>query len=222
MLRKIRHVLSLIVLILSVMLIMWAALPNPRESIVQPISNNQIKIPTGAQGSATPRMEARQIVLEWPHSMRIGESGEIILKFEPLDGGTDLQNLSNGTIDIYSTNNIMAEARFEVAGITVNPVNPRRESMPAGQTVRFKWEVGTDEEGSYAGTVWLSLRLLPLDGGEAMQMPIYIQQINLKTTSLLGLNESMAYWLGGLGLLLAAALVYDDWIALVRKGTRTN
>ncbi len=220
MFKKFRRAASLILLLISMVLIVWAALPESSISMIKPIITTEMQIPIGTQGSNSTMLEPRRVVLEWPKSMRIGENGEIVLIFEPLKDGTASSILTNDMSDIYNTYNIMSEARFEVAGIRVNPANPTRESMPAGQTVRFKWEINTDHEGSYTGKVWLSLRLLPLDGGEVSQVPIYIQEIIIQTTSLFGLNESMAYLLGGVGVVLAATLDYDDLLALVRKLTR--
>jgi hypothetical protein len=222
MLRKFRRAVSPILLLISLVLIVWAALPNPRQSIIQPVSYAETQIPFSIQGSTSTMMEPRQVILEWPKSMRIGETDEIILKFEPVISETGPSNLTVSTFDIYNRYNIMAEARFEVAGIGVIPANPTRESMPAGQTISFKWEIGNDQEGSYIGKVWLSLRLLPLDGGKASQVPVYIQEIKIRTSSLFGLNESITFLLGGVGIVFAAALVYDDLIAWVRKWIKKN
>ena len=116
----------------------------------------------------------------------------------------------------------MAEARYDVAGVNLVPANPTRESMPSGQPVKFSWKVNADQVGSYDGTVWLSLRYLPLDGSQVEQVPIYVREINIRTVSLLRLTESMATILGGVGILVAAILVYDDLIDLVRKWVRKN
>jgi hypothetical protein len=183
MLRKFRRAVSLILLLISLVLIVWAALPNPLQSIIQPVSYAETQIPFSIQGSTSTMMEPRQVILEWPKSMRIGETDEIILKFEPVISETGPSNLTFGTFDIYNRYNIMAEARFEVAGIGVKPANPN----------------------------------LPLDGGKAIQVPVYIQEINIRTSSMFGLNESIAFLLGGVGIMFATVLVYDDLIDWVRK-----
>jgi hypothetical protein len=222
MLRKIRRVGSLVLLLISIGLIIWAGLSNPRHSIIQPIIYPETAFQMGTLGIGLAKMEPRQVKIEWPSSMRIGETEEIRLELEPKSSDTGDSNFPNGTPNIYDKYNIMAEARFEVAGLVVNPANPTRESMPAGQTVRYKWKITNDQVGSSSGKVWLSLRLLPLYGGEAIQVPIYIQEINIQTVSLFGLNEAMVLILGGVGIVLSVVLIYTDLIGLVRKWIKRN
>jgi hypothetical protein len=209
-------------LLIALVLILWATLPNPRQSSILPVSYDEMQNALNTEGIPSMSMEARQVVLEWPKTMRIGEIDEIRLKFEALNTETTGTSVKSEAADIYSRYNIMAEARFEVAGLGVNPANPTRESLPAGEITRFRWEVGNDQEGSFTGKVWLSVRLLPLDGGKASQVPVYIQEIKIQTVSLFGLNEGLAYLLGGVGIVAAGALVSVDLISGVRKWRREN
>jgi hypothetical protein len=139
------------------------------------------------------------------------------LVFEPVESVSATSDQPAGYSDIYSLYNLMAEVRYDVSVLSVTPANPTRESMPAGQRVKFTWKINAVQVGLYDGTVWLSLRYLPLDGGQASQVPIYIQEVKVQTSSLFGLNKTMAYLLGGVGVVLAAVIVYDDLIAWVRK-----
>jgi hypothetical protein len=204
-------------LFISIALIIWASLPNKRQTVVQSISPAEMQISPSVEGCDSLRMAARQVVLEWPSSMRIGEDETMTLVFEPVESVSATSDQPAGYSDIYSLYNLMAEARYDVSGIIVTPANPTRESMPAGQRVKFTWKINAVQVGLYDGTVWLSLRYLPLDGGQASQVPIYIQEVKVQTSSLFGLNKTMAYLLGGVGVVLAAVIVYDDLIAWVRK-----
>jgi hypothetical protein len=217
MLKIFRRVLSLIMLVISVSLIVWASLPNQHQAITQSISRTEMQLPSSGQVLILSMMEDRQVVLEWPNSMRIGEMEEITLSFELVHTDTLSSNFATEFSDVYDSYNIMAEARFEVAGIKVSPVNPTRESMPLGQSVKFKWQVSTDQAGSYDGTLWLSLRFLPLDGSQASQIPIYIHEVGIHSSSLYGLNEMMAFILGGVGVMLAAVIIFDDMIGWVKR-----
>jgi hypothetical protein len=200
-------------LFISIALIIWASLPNKHQTVVQSISPAEMQISPSVEGGDPLRMAARQMVLEWSSSMRIGEDETMTLVFEPVESVSATSDQPAGYSDIYSLYNLMAEARYDVSGISVTPANPTRESMPAGQPVKFTWKINADQVGLSDGTVWLSLRYLPLDGGQASQVPIYIKEVNIQTSSLFGLNETIAYLLGGLGVVLAAVIVYDDLIA---------
>ncbi len=199
-------------------------MPNKHQTVIQTIPSSAMQIsPTGQVDDAL-SIPNRQVVLEWPVSMRIGEDEVITLIFEPVVTEPVSTDHSAGNSEVYSHYNLMAEARYDVSGVSVKPANPTRESMPPGQLVKFSWKVNAANEDSYSGTVWLSLRYLPLDGGPPSQVPIYIQQVTLETSSLFRLNETKAYLLGGVGIVLAAAIVSDNLIAWVlnRKTKKTS
>lgn len=181
-----------------------------------------MQISSIGQGKAALSMPDRQVVLEWPDSMRIGEDEKIILMFSQVVTDSSSSSQPAGYSDIYSLYNLMAEARYDVSGVSVKPVNPIRESMPTEHSSKFTWIVNAEHPGRYDGTVWLFLRYLPLNGEQASQVPIYIQEVNLQTSSLFGLNEAMAYFLGGAGVVLAAAIVYDDLTAFFRRRIKKN
>lgn len=119
--------------------------------------------------------------------------------------------------DVYTSYSLMAEGRFEVAGVRADPANARRESLPAGQRIEFKWKVSAAEKGSYTGNMWLTLRFLPLDGGEAVERPIFVHEVKIKAISLLGLGGAMARLLGGVGIIIGMALNYDVMIKLAGR-----
>jgi hypothetical protein len=217
MLKIFRQIISFPLLVVSITMIIWASLPNPHRSMAQPISFAHTTIASNSQAPISTKLEARQAVLQWPKSMRIGEQDEITLVFEPIGGEAPSPDFSADNVDIYSLYNIMAEVKFEVAGIKVSPATPTRESMPAGQRVKFKWEVSSGQVGSYTGQLWLSLRLLPLDGSQANQIPIFIHDVVLQSASLFGMTEAMAYLMGGAGVALGVIIVYSDMISQVRR-----
>lgn len=221
MLKTIRHGIAFSLLLWGVILLVWASVPVRELMLVQTILPSEMRLPNHEQpGQAV--LEERQVRLEWPNSMRIGDSGEIRLTFEP--GGGDSIDGSPGTkfSNVYSQYNLMAEGRVEAAGVRVVPANPIRESLPDGQTIRYMWKITAEKTGVYAGTVWLSLRFLPLDGKEPIQSPIFITTINLRETSLWGISGPAARLLGGLGLLLGTGLYFDVMINLWRKLMKKN
>jgi hypothetical protein len=217
---KFRRVLSLILFLVSIFLIVWVSLPNHYRAVTQPISSSEMQLPSIGQGSMPTQMEMRQVELEWPSTMRIGEKEEIRLVFGPVETGASTPNKQRESSIIYNNYNIMAEARFEVAGISVSPANPTRESMPPGQTVNFTWQIKPDQSGTYDGTVWLSLRFLPLDGSPASQVPIFIHQVKIQAYSLFGMNETIAYFAGGSAALLSVVIVFGDMIDFIRRRMR--
>jgi hypothetical protein len=217
MLKMTRRSLALILVLVSTSLLCWAGYPNQQESYSQTTGLADIQALSGGMNETPLNMNPKRVIVEWPGSMRIGETEEITLSYEPLDG-TDPAVVDQTDEDkFYDQYSLMAEGRFEVAGMKVTPREAIRESMPAGQAVKLRWQISTDQAGDYKSTVWLSLRLLPLDGNQVIQVPIFIREINIQATSLLGMSEAKVYLLGGVGLLLAGFIASKDILNLVRK-----
>jgi hypothetical protein len=220
MLNKLRRALSFSLIIISGSQLIWALLPFKHQQVVVTLSPSEMRMPADRQAKASAVLETRQVTLEWPGSMRIGDSGSIWLNFEDITGELPSPSLQTEFSDVYARNNLMAEARFEVAGLAVVPANPTRVSMPPGELVRFKWQVTAQDAGIYNGTIWLSLRFLPLDGTPASQEPIYVRKLQIHATRLIGMSGPMARLLGGAGIVLSMLIIFDDMIGLVRRWIR--
>lgn len=220
MLIKLRRFLSIILLLFSSILLTWASLPGKRELVMVSLQPSEMRLKFTGQPDKPAILETRQIRLVWPSTMRIGDQDLILLDFESENQDTSSPNLQAGLSDVYGSYNVMAEARFEVAGINVDHANPIRESLPGGQPVRFTWEIISDRAGWYDGIVWLFLRFLPLNGSAPSQEPIYVQEIRLHTTSFFGLSGPMARLAGWAGLVLGVLLIFNDMINCFRRRKR--
>ena len=220
MFTTIRRGVGLGLLICSVGLLVWASLPSRVQMMEQVILPAEMKLPNDEQ-PAKAVLETRQVRLEWPESMRIGDSAEIRLIFESVgeekqDANSDIE-LSN----VYNQYNLMVEGRFEVSGLKVNPANPLRESLLAGEIISYDWNVTAENAGIYPGTVWLSLRFLPLEGDVPSQAPIFVTKVDIKATSLWGISGPIARLLGGLGVALGIIMLFDVMIGLLHRLIKT-
>jgi hypothetical protein len=215
--RTIRRMITLVLIMAGLGLLVWACIPLKRQMLVKTILPAEMQAPAGSQGSGEAVLQARRAVVEWPESLRIGDRTMISLAFEPVQNQTSANNRTNGLKDAYTSYNLMAEGRLEVAGLSVNPANPVRESLLTGQTVKLKWTIGALETGKYLGNVWLWLRFLPLDGSSASEVPIFVQEVDIRATSMLGLGGPQARLLGGMGIIAGLGLSYDVMIRMFRK-----
>ncbi len=186
------------------------------------ISPGAMQLKLDKQADVPTILSPRQVRMTWPGLMRIGDKNEIELVFEPVAGTISTSNPSPGFVDAYDSYNLMAEARFEVAGVTVEPAGPIRESLPRGQTVSFKWQISTVQEGTFDGTAWLYLRYLPLDGKTPIDQPVYLLTVTLHSTSFFSLSSPTARLLGGVGLVISASLTAGDLIKAARRRLRTT
>jgi hypothetical protein len=216
MLKTIRHAIGTGLIIYAMVLLIWATLPVRQEMMEQIIMPAEMQLPNNEQPKQAV-LENRQVMVEWPESMRIGEVEEIRLTFEPSEKEGVESSSGIGLSNIYNHYNLMAEGRFEVAGVKVEPANPLRESLPPGQSITYKWRITAEKTGLYTGRVWLSLRFLPLDGKAPTQSPIFVTSINLKLTSLWGISGPAARLLGGLVIIFGILANIDVMIAWMRK-----
>ena len=175
MLKIIRHIFSLALVSMSLAALVWGVWPGRRSKLVQIIQPGSMQVPGAASLLAV--LVPRQVIMEWPGLLRIGDQGSIDMVFAPVNGEALSQASVAGFADVYASYNLMAEGRLEAAGVRVKPADPRRESLPAGQTVKYSWQVSAQNAAIYPAKAWLLLRFLPLKGGSASELPVYVHAI---------------------------------------------
>lgn len=198
-------------------MLVWTVIPEKREDSTTILSPAAMQLKIEGQADTPAILNNRRIELAWPTVLRIGDSYTMELNFEPLNDDQLSSAQQQGFSDIYGDYNVMAEARFEVAGLRFEPANPIRESMPFGQGLRFKWKVVADKTGSYDGTIWLSLRFLPLDGSPPSQEPVHVQSTRMHANGLLGMDAPTARLTGGVGVVLGTAFLLADRVVGFRR-----
>ncbi len=222
MIKTFRRFVSVILVLAGMILLGWGVLPSRPQATEQVISPSEMQLPGSGATTIPTLLEFRRMKLEWPATLRIGDTGTIRLVFETVNTETIVQKPPVNLADAYANYNLMMEGKFEVAGLQVDPANPRRESLPKGQTVTYQWQVRAQTAGDYAGTVWLSLRFLPLDGSAASQVPVVVHDVGIRANSLLGLSGPVARAVGGLGIIAGLGLSSDVVIGLIKQKINTK
>ncbi|MGE5123873.1 MAG: hypothetical protein ACM3H7_05100 [Acidobacteriaceae bacterium] len=217
MLTSFRRILSVLLLVAGNISLIWASLPARHGSAVVPITSDDMQLVSGDENGTYAVLEGRLVSLQWPTRLRIGDDYMVIMDFT--SRGTDRNEISQATSyrDIYAGHTVMAEASYEQAGIKVDPAIPTRESLLAGQALKFIWHVQAVKAGAYDGVVWLSLRYLPLDGSTPSQAPVFVQPLRLTAGSLLGLSAPAARVVAGIGIPVGVLLEFSDIISLARR-----
>ncbi len=221
---------------------MPASTLTPAEATMAPVSAPTASVgtstapttpaeqPTAApvQPTAAPEiLEKRRLTLEWPATMRAGDSDDVRLTLE-LDASGNL--VSTAEIsghqtsaqvvqipDLFKTHNVMAEARLDLAGVQVVPDTLVSQTLLPGQRVDFHWSVKPEEVGIYRGNVWFYLRFIPINGGAESQRTISAQPIQIRAVDMLGLTGTPARVLGALGTLVGSALGLDNIVSWIWK-----
>jgi len=153
--------------------------------------------------------EQRRLTLEYPPRIRAGDSDVVRLTLEVDQSGNITPtavvegNVTTGqTIEIpnlYESHHVIAEARFDVAGLQVSPPELSSQTLEPGQTVRFFWSIRPEQTGTYRGTVWLYLRFVDKVSGEESQKPVSAQIVEIEAVNLWGIPANVVRVAGGAG-----------------------
>ncbi len=193
--------------------------------------------PTTIAVTAQPAMlERRYLKLEFPPKIRVGDSDIIRLTLEVDDKGNIVPtaeiegNVVTGDVieipNLYETHHVVAEARFDIAGIEVRPTELISMPITQGQTAVFFWSIRPNEVGVYRGTIWLFLRFVDKSSGEESQKTISAQIVEIEAVNFLGLPVNVARSTGVVGSIVGTSLgfpFFEDILKfLLRKLSRTK
>ena len=187
-----------------------AAEPPPGN--VQATAPAPTDLPTSESPSLTavPALpERRRLTLEFPPRIRVGDSDLVRLTLEVDDLGNVTPtaqiggNVVTGKVieipNLYETHNVIAETRFDIAGMEVRPAESVSESLSPGASITFYWSIRPPEAGAYDGTIWLHLRFVNKANGEESRKAIAVQLLEIKAVNFLGLSGNLARTMGVVG-----------------------
>jgi hypothetical protein len=185
---KIRLMLALIFLVISLPLLVWGFWPPRRVTRVLPL------LP--AVGMANPP-EAHWIELEFAPTMRAGDMQIVQLTLSAEEGAA---------ADFYAEYSIVAEARLDLPLAEVRPAEIVQTALVEGGSATFYWEARPREAGTLQGTAWLYLQVTPRAGGEGTRQPVSAQLVEIRSKSVWGRTGGEARTLGVVGSLVGLGL----------------
>jgi len=170
--------------------------------------------------------EARRLTLEYPPRMRAGDSDIVRLTLEMDDLGNISPtaqiggNVVAGEVieipNLYETHHVIAEARFDIAGMLVAPPELFSQTLSAGQSVTFFWSIHAQEAGVYRGTVWLYLKFVDKLTGEESRKTVSAQIVEIEAANFLGFTGSLARFLGLAGSLIGTVVGFPFFEDIVK------
>jgi hypothetical protein len=174
------------------------SLPSELPTFVGPVSTPQPALP-----------ERRRLTLEFPPHIRAGDSDivRLTLELDDLGGITPTAEIGGNVVtgevieiqNLYETHHVIAEARFDIAGLEISPPDLSSQPLAHGQSVTFYWSIRPPETGVYRGTVWLYLRFVDKRNGEESQKALSAQLVEIEATNLFGLSGNFARTTGVIG-----------------------
>jgi hypothetical protein len=174
--------------------------------------------------------ERRYLTLEFPPKVRAGDSDVVRLTLEVDDKGNIVPtaqiegNVVKGQAieipNLYETHHVIAEARFDIAGVEVKPSELISEPLTQGTSATFYWSIRPTDVGKYRGTIWLYLRFVNKATGEESRNTVSAQIVDIEATNFLGLSANLARSTGVVGSVLGTIIGFpflEDIVKLFFK-----
>ncbi|MFZ1042425.1 MAG: hypothetical protein WAN58_14060 [Anaerolineales bacterium] len=207
---------------------------TPTTEVLPMIATGQpTSEPTESPRPAIP--ESRRLTLEYPPSIRVGDSDVIrlTLELDTLGNVTPTAevrgNIVSGQIvqipNVYDTHHVFAEARLDIAGPNVRPPDIQSESLIQGQPVTFYWSVQPTNAAMFRGTVWFYLRFVDKVSGAESQQTVSAQPVQIEATNFFGFSGGVARTAGGIGSIIGVVLGFpfaDDIIKWLHDGLKIS
>jgi hypothetical protein len=189
------------------------------------------------RGTAQPAiLERRRLTLEFPPQIRAGDSDLVRLTLEVDDRGNLTPtaeiggNVISGEVveipNLYESHHVIAEARFDMAGMEVRPAELVSEALSPGNAVTFRWSIRPQDVGVYRGTIWFYLRFVDKQSGEESQKTISAQILEIEAVNFLGLSGAFARTTGVIGSVVGTIIGFpfleDIMKFLFRRRNKVN
>jgi len=200
---NIRFVLAVVFTLASLTLLGWGLWPYGRSVRTQTIRPSDMQLPASSAGAAAGIPETRLLKLEYPTTIRVKDADVVRLTLDVEGQGGQAASVIPDAYDDYT---VLAEARLDMTGMGVLPLEAVSEPMQPGKSVVFLWNVRPAAEGDYPGTVWLFLHFVPKKGGADMRVPLSAQGIEIGSNSFFGMVPGPVRWLGVVGIFISALL----------------
>jgi len=170
--------------------------------------------------------ERRRLTLEFPPQIRAGDSDVVRLTLEVDDLGNIVPtaqvegNVVTGEVveipNLYETHHVIAEAKFDIAGVQISPSELSSQTLSQGQSVSFYWSVRPQDVGVYRGTIWFYLRFVDNVSGEESQKTVSAQLVEIEAVNVLGLPTGLVRTFGGVGSVVGAVIGFPFFEDIVR------
>ncbi len=191
---------------------------------------------TPAATESAPQLgEPRLLSLEWPDRLRVGDADVIKLVLAVDQGGviTPTAEISGHEVigqpvvipNLYDTHDLVLEARLDLAGVDVQPTGNLSAPLQPGTTVTFYWSIAASHPGTYRGTLWAYLNIIPRDGSPMQQQVLLGKRLDIAAQNLLGLTGGAARTSGVVGAVFGFILnipFLEDILKLIARRARRH
>ena len=203
-----------------------ASAPVPTQSAPEePVEDKPPSIiPLPTQVPAIP--ERRRLTFEFPAKIRAGDSDviRVTLEMDHLGNITPTAQFEGNVVtgevieipDLYETHHVIAEAKFDIAGMQVTPSELSSQTLSKGQVLNFYWSIRPADAGIYRGTIWFYLRFVDKVSGEESRKTVSAQVVEIEAVNLLGFPANLVRTVGGVGSVIGAVVGFPFFEDIVK------
>lgn len=192
-----------------------APLPTVLPTLVTPQITAQPALP-----------ERRRLTVEFPPAIRSGDSDLVRLTLEVDDlgnltptaqlGGNEVTGEVVEIPNLYESHHVIAEARFDIAGMEVRPAELVSEALSPGSSITFRWSVRPPAVATYRGTIWLYLRFVDKQSGEESRKTLSAQIVEIEGVNFLGFSGEFARNTGIVGSVVGTIIGFPFFEDIVK------
>jgi hypothetical protein len=175
--------------------------------------------------------ETRRIELEWPATLRLGDSDIVRLTLLPDRAGYTITTefpehpVITQTVPVLrpAGYTVAAIARLEGVGFELAPTGEQAAALPLGEPVTWRWTLRAQAPGQQRLSVTLTLRWTPLPGGggQVHETTLYSKALNVRVTSFFGLSHGQTLTFGLVGLVFGGGLSLGALASALRPRRKT-
>lgn len=186
-------ILSLLFLLLGLMILAWGVWPSGTDS-------KQLTLPAGAlpgapEGTDYASQAEYTLTLDWPVWLRKGETADLQATLVE----TEKKALSEGTVQVVLIEPV-------IPGMSLDPPGLVQTTLAPGQELVESWTITPLADGDFAGKVYTSFGFYDEEAEEWVAVPVAVVDIDLRVSSLWGLDSQLSLWFGLVALVLWGAL----------------
>lgn len=189
-------------------------------NVIEPTALLPSVLPTGLPAftpQAQPAInESRRLTLEFPPTIRAGDSDivRLTLAVDDLGNITPTAQFEGNVVageviqipNLYESHYVIAESRFDIAGVEMQPTDLINVPLAQGQTATFLWSIRPPDVGVYRGTIWLYLRFVDKLNGEESRITVSAQIVEIEAVNLVGLSGSLVRTMGFIGSIVGTVI----------------
>jgi hypothetical protein len=197
---------SLLFLVLGLYMLGWFVLPSPVDAVQIPIA--QGVLPAAPAGSGYESYSDYSLEISWPRWIRAGQERAFQMVLREVTSDTEVETEHPAQI-------VLVEPAL--VNLETSPAGRIQTNLSAGQDLVLSWTVKGGSAGEYSGKMYVLFGFYDNAIDELLPVPLAVVDMDIRVSSLWGLQSNLVIWFAMVCLALWGALfVLGRWLQVRR------